>query len=194
MKLYLIRHGKTVANERKEYCGVTDSPLSESGIAELKAQKENFDYSIPGGLAVYTSGLTRTEQTLEILFGALPHTKEPAFQEMNFGIFEAKTYEELKDTPEYQTWLAGDNEANVCPGGESGNQQVERVCRKMDSLIEEGKDLLLISHGGTTTALMQHLFPGEGKNRYEWKPDGGKGYLVSINGEERSYEPFPKTR
>lgn len=35
MKLILIRHGKTEANEKHLYCGSTDVSLSESGIKEL---------------------------------------------------------------------------------------------------------------------------------------------------------------
>jgi len=36
MRLYLIRHGKTAANEQHLYCGSTDLPLSEKGIEELQ--------------------------------------------------------------------------------------------------------------------------------------------------------------
>ena len=35
MRIYLIRHGKTEANERRLYCGSTDLPLSRQGAAEL---------------------------------------------------------------------------------------------------------------------------------------------------------------
>ena len=35
MTIYLIRHGKTLANERKLYCGSTDLSLSEQGREEL---------------------------------------------------------------------------------------------------------------------------------------------------------------
>ena len=37
MIIYLIRHGKTAANEQHLYCGSTDLPLSEEGLAELQA-------------------------------------------------------------------------------------------------------------------------------------------------------------
>ena len=36
MTIYLIRHGKTEANEKHLYCGSTDLPLSEAGKAELQ--------------------------------------------------------------------------------------------------------------------------------------------------------------
>ena len=42
MNIYLIRHGKTPANEQRIYCGSTDMSLSEGGIDELK----NLSYNI----------------------------------------------------------------------------------------------------------------------------------------------------
>ena len=64
---------------------------------------------------------------------------------MDFGIFEMRSYEELKDTPEYQTWLAGDNEANIPPNGESGVQMRKRV---LNALADLKEDTCIITHGG----------------------------------------------
>ena len=36
-------------------------------------------------------------------------------------------------------------------------------------------------------AIMEHLFPGEGKNRYEWQPKNGCGYIIRGN----TYEELP---
>ena len=66
-ELYLIRHGKTEANEKHQYCGASDLPLSEAGAAELAAIR----YDIPA-YHILTSGMMRTEQTLQLLFGDLP--------------------------------------------------------------------------------------------------------------------------
>ena len=68
-ELYLIRHGRTEANEKWLYCGSTDLFLSESGAKEL----ENIKYSVPEDAIFITSGMNRTEQTLKILFGDIPH-------------------------------------------------------------------------------------------------------------------------
>ena len=37
MRVYLIRHAKTVGNALNRYIGRTDSPLCEEGIASAKA-------------------------------------------------------------------------------------------------------------------------------------------------------------
>ena len=63
-QLLLLRHGRTVANEQRKYCGWTDSPLSDAGRADLATQKVQYRYPSLSGFAVYTSGFCRTEQTL----------------------------------------------------------------------------------------------------------------------------------
>ena len=72
----------------------------------------------PRAARYYTSGLLRTEQTLEAIYGPVAHQQLPGLREMNFGDFEMKSYQELKDTAAYQAWIT-DVEHNVCPNGES---------------------------------------------------------------------------
>lgn len=182
MKLYLIRHGRTAANEAHLYCGSTDLPLSDAGRREL----ENLRYSLEN-VRFLTSGMRRTEETLEILFGPVPHRAEPAFREVDFGKFEMRSYEELKSDPDYQIWIAGDNERNIPPGGESGEAQTERVLAAFRALLEEGQDTVLITHGGVIAAIMAAQFPGAHKTRYQWQPQPGRGYCLT--GKE--YVPIP---
>lgn len=182
-KIYLIRHGNTEANERHLYCGSTDLPLSEDGRNALQTLKPG--YSGIQNVRFVTSGMLRTAQTLEILFGNVPHCCEPAFREMDFGAFEMRSYEQLKDVPEYQQWITGDNEANLTPGGESGILMKARVLKAFGVL--QGADTVLITHGGVIAAIMEHLFPQEGKNRYQWQPKPGHGYLI----DEHRYTVLP---
>lgn len=189
MKIYLIRHGRTIANEQHLYCGSTDLPLSQDGEAELSRMLEygliGADKLILGSDVRYlTSGMRRTEQTLELLFGNVSHEVVPAFREMNFGSFEMHSYEELKEDQAYQAWITGDNESNVTPGGESGVQMTERVLTAWKELQGSETDVVLVTHGGVIAAIMAHEFPEERKNRYEWQPKPGMGYLI----DERCYQ------
>ena len=178
--LYLIRHGKTQANLEHRYCGSTDLPLSEEGIEELRQLR----YAVPA-VRFLTSGMRRTEETLSILFGPVAHAQVPAFREVDFGVFEMHTYEELKDRPDYQAWLTGDNMANIPPEGESGDQMTRRVLSALPDLMKE--DTVLITHGGVIAAIMEHLFPEEQKNRYQWQSAPGRGYAVT----GKIYRPIP---
>ena len=174
MTIYLIRHGKTVANEKRLYCGRTDLPLSEAGRAEL----QNVRYDVKN-VRFLTSGMKRTDETLRILFGDVPFEQEQRFREMDFGVFEMLGYEDLKNRPEYQSWLAGDNESNIPPSGESGREMRVRV---LEALAEIQSDTCIITHGGVIAAIMEYLFPNEGKNRYQWQPDPGSGWIVDETG------------
>lgn len=181
-RIYLIRHGRTPANDRHLYCGSTDISLSESGVEALK----QLHYDVPQARFL-TSGMARTEETLKLLFGDVPHEINREFREINFGAFEMHSYDELKDDPAYQAWITGDNQRNVPPGGESGEAMTQRVLSAFRALAAAGEDTVLITHGGVIAAIMENLFPEAGKNRYQWQPKPGYGYLLENGG----YTPIP---
>ena len=185
MTIYLIRHGKTEANEKHLYCGSTDLPLSVAGRQEL----QNIRYDIKS-VRFITSGMKRTDETMRILFGDAPYKIDSRFREVDFGIFEMHSYDQLKDTPEYQAWLAGDNESNVPPEGESGKQMKERV---LSAFSEIQEDTCIIAHGGVIATIMEHLFPEENKNRYEWQPKPGRGYAI-VDGHRYMKTGFDRGR
>ena len=179
MKLYLIRHGATRANLEHLYCGSTDLPLSAEGAEALRALR----YDTPKARYL-TSGMRRANETMEILFPGQPYEADSRFREVDFGIFEMKSYADLKDTPAYQTWLTGDNEKNIPPQGESGEAFRARVLSALDTLRE---DTVLVTHGGVIAVILEAMFPNEGKNRYQWQPRPGRGYAVT----EEGYHEIP---
>ncbi len=172
--LYLIRHGRTEANEKWLYCGSTDLYLSDSGAAEL----QKVTHNVPEDAVFITSGMNRTNQTLNILFGDVTFLVDSRFREVDFGVFEMKSYETLKEQADYQAWITGDNEKNVPPGGESGEQMKKRVLEGLQELQYDAKNVVLVSHGGVIAAIMEYLFSAEGKNRYQWQPKPGHGYVI----------------
>ena len=101
MTVYLIRHGKTEANEKWLYCGSTDLSLSEKGRAELT----QLHYDLPK-VRFLTSGMKRTNETLKILFGDVPYKEDRRFREVDFGIFEMHSYQELKDSNSLTYWFS----------------------------------------------------------------------------------------
>ena len=128
--------------------------------------------------------MKRTNETLRILFGDVPYEVEPRFREVDFGIFEMQSFEQLKDTPDYQAWLTGDNDVKIPPNGESGLQMKERVLAAFSEIKE---DTCIITHGGVVAAIMEHLFPAENKNCYQWQPKNGRGYIIRGS----TYEDLP---
>lgn len=174
MTIWLYRHGKTAANEARQYCGSTDLPLTGGGRNALRP------LALPLGLEYISSGMRRCNETLELLTGQTVYRTEPRLREIDFGDFECRTYEELKENPAYQAWITGDPEISAPPNGESAWEMKERVMEAFSELIRAGRDCFVVTHGGVIAAIMAWLFPGEDKHLYSWQPAPGEGYLLTI--------------
>ena len=188
MILHLIRHGKTIANEKKLYCGATDLSVSETGIQELLALKEQLDY--PTASLYVVSGLLRTVETANLLFNQPELYPITQLQEINFGEFEMRGYEELRLDLSYQNWIA-DMERVRPLGGEckqtfikrvmEGLQEVEKICQ-----LNSTKNVLIVTHGGVIATIMENQFPKQ-KDFYQWQPACGRGYTLHL-GENKCYK------
>ena len=186
MRLILLRHGRTGANERRLYCGSGDPRLSGAGREELRRLREERRIDAEG-LARITSGMRRTDETLRLLFDAAPDYIEPDLREIDFGAFEMLDYDRLKSVEAYRAWIADETGEFAPPGGESANAFRARVIAAINRLT---RDSLIVTHGGVIAALMEHWFPEEEKNRWDWQPGFGRGYELSIEESGRSYRPI----
>lgn len=184
MKLVLLRHGMTMANERRLYCGASDLALTAAGRAELLRLRREVSYPDAADLEKITSGMLRSDETLKLLYGVEPDRRMPGFREIHFGSFELKCYEELKGNAQYQAWICDDTGDAAPPGGESANAFRARVFAAVDTLE---RDALIVCHGGVIAALMARWFPEEGRNLYQWQPGFGLGYVVELGPGARSY-------
>ena len=178
-KIILIRHGKTYANENWIYCGQTDIPLSENGRALIEEKREMGLYPDIEGMNIVTSGMKRAEETLGLIYGAVEHLIDERVKEINFGDFEGKTYEQMKEDPEFLYWL-DHKETHRPPRGESRADMAKRVVEGFEEYAASGEDTVLVIHGGPIVYIMQHLFPEENKTYWDWHPDNGDGWILTI--------------
>ncbi|MDO4502883.1 MAG: histidine phosphatase family protein [Coriobacteriia bacterium] len=194
LDLVLVRHGQTQGNLDRCYNGSTDQPLCAEGVATCRARGE--DHSV---VKVHVSPLLRARQTAKLCFPAAEQVVVDDLRETDFGAFEGKSYEQLKDDPEYIAWIEGNCEA-PCPGGESRAQACERTIRAFRELVESavtvGDDrVVIVAHGGTIMALMER-FAVERRPFHEWRVPNCSGYrgrVVLDSSDEiaiRDYEPW----
>ena len=187
MKLTLIRHGITHGNKYGLYYGATDLPLLEEGIAELRARKESHIY--PTAPRYYTSPLQRTQQTLRQLYGDVPFTVVEGFREMNFGAFEMRTVEDLRQDAAFAAWNR-DAAYNRCPGGESFADVQARALAAMAPILAAEEDAVCVIHGGVIATLMFLWFPGKAFD--DWMIHPGTGWHITVeDGKPVSYVPAP---
>jgi alpha-ribazole phosphatase len=171
VNLYLFRHGKTASNERHAYLGNTDEPLSSDGIQKLLVQKKAMADRLPHPNIVYTSDMKRTTQTASILFPEIPQCPIAAFREMDFGVFEGKNFEDLKDDPDYRRWVDSGC-TTACPNGESMESFQTRVANGFLKLLDQHPEdpLVFVVHGGTIMALLDTFaVPNTGYFSYQLK-------------------------
>lgn len=180
MELHIIRHGKTMANEQRLYCGQTDLPLSDNGTAELVKLKNQGIYPKSASLYI-TSGLLRTQQTLRLLYGSVQSEIIPQLMEYQFGSFEMKSHDQLDGQADYQAWIDDAVGHFACPGGESKqdfNLRADEGSKLLLSKAQQGVSVLAVLHGGVIAFIMEHLFPDK-YNFYEWQPAPGRGYSLT---------------
>ncbi len=184
MKLTMIRHGDTEATLRRLYYGSTDLPLLPQSAQALEANAALY----PKAPRYFTSGMLRTEQTFQTIYGDQPHEILPGLREMDFGRFEMHSYEELKDDPDYRRWCE-DSEHLPCPGGEDAQAVLVRSLQAIDGLLEAGIDACGVIHGGVIASLMMHWFGGI---RYDYSLAPGQGFTVTFSGKTpERYEKIP---
>ena len=184
--LYLLRHSLTEANERRLYGGSTDSPLTERGRA---LARERFGH-LPECDVYIASGMLRAVETLRLMTGHEADITLTDLREMDFGVFEMRGYEALKDDPAYLAWIGDDSGQVRCPGGESSADFRKRVVEGGQALLAiEKNTALVVCHGGVIVNLMQAWFPTVPRNFYEWQPSACQGYRVGIeNGRPTGFE------
>lgn len=179
--IHFIRHGSIDETLSGKYIGTTDVPLSDKGKTALR--KLDYDYIYPGAKALFTSPLKRCTQTAQLLYPDLKPLVIANLSECNFGEWEGKTADELKNDEDFQKWLAGDNSVKP-PHGESNADFVRRICLMFESIVEGlmktgVTESVIITHGGVIMTLLAVYGLPQAKP-FEWTMDNGFGYSVRV--------------
>lgn len=180
-KLHLIRHGECLGNQKGQYIGVTDSPLTTNGIKELKdlAQKGIYP-SVP---LVFSSPLSRAVETAKIIYPEKEPVIIPNFSEMDFGKFEQKTIDDLSTDEEYINWALGRLPAP--PFGEKTTDFIQRTALGLREAVQymmdcEVFEAAAVLHGGSIMMLLQACALPRKEKMTEWSAANGKGFTVKI--------------
>lgn len=131
--VYIIRSGATKEETEGKYIGHTDVELSEEGRKQLENMRSELVYPPVG--AVISSPLKRCIDTAAILYPDNKCITIDSLIECNFGEFEGKDAEELKDYPMFPRWLAGEQGVEP-PFGESNEAFAKRVCEGFIKIID----------------------------------------------------------
>lgn len=156
MQIIFIRHGSTPGNEKKRYIGSTDEGLSSLGIKEVTY----LSTVLPKVDKVYSSPLKRAFETAKIIYPKYELNIVDDFRETNFGHFENRSAEELKNDREYIEWL--DSYCTLpIPGGENVKEFKQRTVTAFERLVSTQatgslhKRIAIVAHGGTIMSILE---------------------------------------
>ena len=178
----LLRHGATPGNALHKYIGATDEPLSPEGRAALKGLR------YPATDLVYISPMLRCRQTAELLFPGAAFREVADLREMDFGVFEGRSFREMEQDADYNAWLASNCEAPI-PGGEVKSGFTQRCCAAFDAVLKADPSprLTFLVHGGSIMAILSR-YGRPRRDYYDWAVDNGKGFLLEWDPEARVLE------
>ena len=172
MDIYFFRHGQTKGNIEKRYVGSTDETITNEAI-----QKLGFINS-PDVDIVYSSPLKRCIQTADIIFPKYKIVIIEGIKETNFGDFEYKNYEELKNNPYYISWLESGGKI-AFPNGEDP-EKFKMRCEKafyeiINNMIKNDYNKsAVVTHGGVIMAVFEKFYGG---NFYDYQIKNGECIL-----------------
>jgi len=159
--LYLIRHGETYFNLENRIGG--DSSLTGNGRLQAEALAKYFSKKdIP---LIFTSEKKRTIQTAEYIKALQKNcTIIPLaeFNEINSGICESMSYEEIRrEMPHVYNTRKKDKYNYIYPEGESYatmKQRIERGINKVLYLSAISKNIMIIGHRAANRMILSHFF------------------------------------
>lgn len=179
--IHFIRHGDIKETKSGAYIGVTDVSLSEEGRAELMELDSKCRY--PYAPVLFSSPLKRCLETCEIIYPGTKPIVVDELSEINFGLWEGKTAEELKENEDFNKWLSGDTSVKP-PSGESSADFTRRVClmfqKIVDGLVSTGHtEAVIVTHGGVIMTLLAVYGLPQAKP-FEWAVECGCGYSIRV--------------
>ncbi len=173
MKLILIRHVQTQGNAEKRYIGTTKSEYTQKGKNQIRFildSLKNRDFDL-----VYSSPMPRVLKIAKKISQISDNELiiEDSLIEMNFGLFENKTYKEIRSNhkKEWDKWV-NDYINYRIPSGETVIEVYKRVEEFISKLDKEGT-YVIATHGGIIQTIITILLDLDIDQRWHFKIDTG---------------------
>jgi len=151
VELILVRHAAT-AWSGVRYAGVSDPPLSPSGLAAATRLATALVDDLPPDVRIVSSPSRRAVATASAIVdaGRLPGVElDPRWREADVGLAEGRTFEELEAiAPAIAAALAGGELLIDWPGGETSASLAGRVAEALTDTLATGRSTVVVTHAG----------------------------------------------
>ncbi|MGV8082736.1 MAG: histidine phosphatase family protein [Coriobacteriia bacterium] len=174
----IVRHPETEANVGGIYAGRGSYPFTSEGLAQAKRLPGEIAAFRPD--AVWSSPLERTlvvaREAAELV--AVPLHVDDRLLELDFGHAEGLTYSQIHESGLKLNYYS--LAEPVAPGGESREALALRVASIATEVIEPGKRIAIVSHGGIVRSMLVHLLGLAPKDIWAFKVHNAQLATVRI--------------
>lgn len=151
----MIRHGETDWSCQKRYCGFTDVALNQKGRDQARQLSKRLREKKVH--KVYSSDMKRALEFAKIVLRDTPIEQSSGLREMNFGIFEGLTYQEIIDRYQeiYTRWIEAPLDVAI-PGGEGLRDLSKRTRKALAEILSCNKNrtVFIFSHAGPISVIL----------------------------------------
>ena len=176
-EVIFVRHGETDFNKANLYFGHLDPELNETGINQILNTKETLKKIEDEIDIVFCSPLKRCSKSMELLeLKNISKIFEESFKELSFGVFEGKTYEEIKEKyPNKIDEMRNNWKKFKAEKGESLEELLDRTIEKLEEIMikYENKKILIIAHAGVIKVILSYFLYGNVDGYWKLKVDNG---------------------
>jgi len=175
-RVFIVRHGATVASAEDRFAGESDVPLSDTGRDQARGLARRL--ASEPIVAAYASHLSRAVETARIVAEphGLPVTERPELREISHGHWEGRTRAdvEARFADEYAAWTQ-DPYTFAPRGGETGLAVTARALPAIRAILNEhtGGHVLVVSHKATIRLLISSILgfdPRAYRDRLDMSP------------------------
>ena len=176
MRIILIRHPETTANERGLIYGKTDYEYSPRGARMLEEIEELMREDMNSQIDIYSSPSPRAHKLARAIAGAKENIIkiDEIVREMEFGIFENLTNKEaMEKFPDLYDQFMKDYSNFGIPQGESFRDVYIRADHFLKQVISRNKDCIIVSHGMFIKASIAFLLDIELEKCWHFRTNPG---------------------
>ena len=156
-RIYLIRHGETVANRDGIFRGRAEVGLSENGLAQARDLAQYFAQRRVD--AVYSSPLKRAHQTATSAFPGRDVTREPLLNNLDVGAWTGRVKQEIEreDPERWRAWAIAP-ESLAFPDGECLDDVRRRTREFIDRIAGVSFEAIaVVSHRSVIKVLLAEV-------------------------------------
>ena len=185
LRIALVRHGEADGSVRGRCCGSLDPALSDEGLRQMRHASRLLQRL--AAVTIYASPQARALDSARTLEMAAPIAVDDRLREIDFGLLEGLTYDEIADRhPDvWRGWMQAPVDV-AFPQGERFDAFSNRVDRAIADLTTRhpGAAIVVVGHGGVNRLILARALGLDLRHMFRLQQTCGAASLIDYYGDQ----------